>query len=213
MKKLMCAALLVVGSATSANAAVTVSRTPGSATYAGPTPTYTFSVGSIPNFTGGSIETTDTPLDSRPLGSSGNFYSVSDDNSPGTISLAGFGAISSLSFIWGSVDTYNTLSFLNSAGSTIYSITGSQLLGSSAAADGDQEAARTNPVVTFNFTDGDQNVSAMRLTSTGKSFEIDNIAISPVPEPATWGMMMLGLGLAGATLRRRRSSTATLAAA
>lgn len=34
---------------------------------------------------------------------------------------------------------------------------------------------------------------------------IDNVSISAVPEPATWGMMLLGFGLMGFGLRRRRS--------
>jgi hypothetical protein len=29
-----------------------------------------------------------------------------------------------------------------------------------------------------------------------------------VPEPASWGLMLIGFGLAGATLRRRRALTA-----
>jgi len=36
-------------------------------------------------------------------------------------------------------------------------------------------------------------------------------AIAAVPEPATWGMMLLGFGLAGASMRRRRSTTVTYA--
>lgn len=215
MKKFVLAALCTVGAATSANAAVTVSQTPGSATYTGPTPTYTFSPGSRPTTTGGTYYSTDLPLDSQPLGGTGDFYSVSPDDAPGTLSLAGFGAISSLSFIWGSVDTFNVLSFLNSAGNVIYTITGAELLGP--AATGNQTSATTNPLVRFNFTGADTNVAAMRLSTAGGannySFEIDNLAISPVPEPATWGMMMLGLGIAGASLRRRKSSAARLATA
>ena len=211
MKKIIFAALCVAGSATSANAAVTVSQTAGSSTYAGPTPTYTFSPTSRPVTTGGSFYEQDMAADSQPLGGTGGFYSVNGYNGPGTISLAGFGAISSLSFIWGSVDAYNTLSFLDAVGNTIYSVTGTQLLGS--AANGDQSASTTNPVVTFAFTGQDRNVASMRLNSTGDSFEIDNLAISPVPEPATWGMMLLGLGLAGGSLRRRRASTVRAATA
>jgi hypothetical protein len=33
---------------------------------------------------------------------------------------------------------------------------------------------------------------------------LDNVSLSPVPEAATWGMMVLGFGLAGVTLRTRR---------
>ena len=32
-------------------------------------------------------------------------------------------------------------------------------------------------------------------------------AVSPVPEPASWGLMILGLGLAGAAMRRRSGRT------
>jgi hypothetical protein len=34
---------------------------------------------------------------------------------------------------------------------------------------------------------------------------VDNVSIHAVPEPATWGLMLGGLGLAGAALRRRRA--------
>ncbi|GGB19605.1 hypothetical protein GCM10011380_06460 [Sphingomonas metalli] len=46
--------------------------------------------------------------------------------------------------------------------------------------------------------------------TTGRA--LFGIAISPVPEPATWAMMLLGFGLvAGATRYRRRSVTARIA--
>ncbi|AYJ88032.1 PEP-CTERM sorting domain-containing protein [Sphingomonas paeninsulae] len=41
--------------------------------------------------------------------------------------------------------------------------------------------------------------------STQAAFEIDNL-VTAAPEPATWGMMILGFGLAGAQLRSRRRS-------
>jgi hypothetical protein len=33
--------------------------------------------------------------------------------------------------------------------------------------------------------------------------EIDNVTLSAVPEPATWTMLFLGLGMVGAAMRRR----------
>ena len=48
----------------------------------------------------------------------------------------------------------------------------------------------------------------------GGGFELDNatVGVAAVPEPATWGMMLLGFGLVG-TMARRRRATGTLAVA
>jgi hypothetical protein len=46
--------------------------------------------------------------------------------------------------------------------------------------------ATANPAISFAFAD-----------------RIVLAAVSPVPEPATWGMLILGFGLTGAALRRR----------
>lgn len=42
---------------------------------------------------------------------------------------------------------------------------------------------------------------------------IDNIADIPVPEPTTWAVMLGGLGLVGAAMRRRRTGTSATVAA
>jgi hypothetical protein len=48
-------------------------------------------------------------------------------------------------------------------------------------------------------------VTQVVFSSSGNSFELDNIAVaSAVPEPATWAMMIVGFGVAGGALRRRR---------
>ena len=219
-------ALCAVATATTANAEVTYTTTPGTSSYAGPKPTYTFSPGSRPVVDGGSFSAGTSTAAALPFGGEGDYYSVGPNASSsagagiGTISLASFGAISSLSFIWGSIDSGNTLSFLDAAGNAFYTIAGSTLLGADTTASGNRTSAATNPVVTFNFTGMSQVVSGMRLNAlpgvnnpSGYSFEIDNLAISPVPEPATWGMMLLGLGLAGVSLRRRKTSTARFAIA
>lgn len=43
------------------------------------------------------------------------------------------------------------------------------------------------------------------VNATFKLLALDTGA-GAVPEPATWGMMIMGFGLAGATLRRRRTA-------
>ncbi len=55
-------------------------------------------------------------------------------------------------------------------------------------------------------------VSASTLNSAGTndSFKLKGLTanVAAVPEPATWGMMMIGLGLAGAMMRRSKANTA-----
>jgi hypothetical protein len=53
--------------------------------------------------------------------------------------------------------------------------------------------------------------SADVITNTGATFNVaarDAFLLTPVPEPSTWAMMIVGFGAAGAALRRRRTVTA-----
>lgn len=56
------------------------------------------------------------------------------------------------------------------------------------------------------------SVSIVNTSQTGQSdaWGIDNISYntSLVPEPATWGLMLMGFGLVGATMRRRKPTVA-----
>lgn len=59
----------------------------------------------------------------------------------------------------------------------------------------------------------DQAFDEIRFAQSAGRFEIDNVTVadvSAVPEPATWGLMILGFGAVGALLRagRRRARTA-----
>ena len=56
-------------------------------------------------------------------------------------------------------------------------------------------------------------LGSITFASSQAAFEIDQI-YSAAPEPATWGMMILGFGMASGALRRpRRKNQATLGAA
>lgn len=55
------------------------------------------------------------------------------------------------------------------------------------------------------FSDG-------QIIGTGRSFYSNPLA-GAIPEPATWAMMIAGMGLVGGTMRRRRTSAARHAAA
>lgn len=194
--------------ASPAGAAVVIgSNVPGTSPYSGPAPTYDFDTpGTTPTTVGGGVITTGTTpgLFAQPFGSTGNYFSVGPStSSPGTIDLSSFGDIFAISILWGSIDTYNTLEFIDSVGNVIADFTGTEII---APANGDQSSPATNRVVQFNFSGGDEAlVAGIRLTSTQNAFELDNIAVNPVPEPATWAMMLLGFGAVGFAMRRRRS--------
>ena len=103
----------------------------------------------------------------------------------------------------GSLDDYNTLSFGGLGGVTY---TGSQLGAISGASDGNQTAANTNGRFIFDFA---APVTSATFSSSTNAFEIASVAGMAVPEPATWALMLVGFGAAGATLRGSRRQRAT----
>jgi hypothetical protein len=48
--------------------------------------------------------------------------------------------------------------------------------------------------------------------ASGNDFGVDNISLTAVPEPATWGLMILGFGAAGAAVRTSRRRMALVRA-
>lgn len=208
MKKLsICTvAALACVSALPANAAITLSATPGAAVYAGPTPTFDFN-SATPEYNGSIFSGSVGGVRAQPFGSTGGYISVGPtDGTPKTLNLSGFGLISSISFIWGSVDAYNTLEVLDAANNVLATFTGAN---ATINPNGNQTSPATNPLAKLTITGADQGlVSGLRFNSTSNAFEVDNVAISAsaVPEPATWAMMFAGFAGLGLSMRRRRSS-------
>ena len=119
----------------------------------------------------------------------------------GLATLTAPGTIKSLSFYWGSMDEYNKITFKGANGFS-QSFDGDDL---NSPANGNQQAASTNRRYYFTFDPNDK-INQVLFSSTGNSFEFDNIAVNDppndVPEPLT--MSLFASGLVGAAFLRRR---------
>lgn len=123
----------------------------------------------------------------------------------GLATLTAPGTMYSLSVYIGSLDSYNMITFKGANGFS-KSYGGADLM---LPANGDQGDAMTNRRFYFTF-DANDKINQVLFSSSGNSFEFDNIAINDpvdVPEPLT--LSLFASGLAGAAmLRRRRTKTA-----
>jgi len=119
----------------------------------------------------------------------------------GTATLTAPALMKSLSVYLGSIDDYNGITFTGLDGFS-QSFTGSAL---NSPANGDQSDGVTNRRYYFTFDPNDK-INKVIFSSSGNSFEFDNIAVNDppigVPEPLT--LSLFASGLAGATLLRRR---------
>lgn len=139
------------------------------------------------------------------FGSTGNFAAVFNN---GSYAAPLTTATNLFSFVLGSLDYFNVLT-LGFADGTSTTYTGGQIVGTSIAMpdSGNRTDAATNGVVSFSTGTGSAITSATFASNGGSAFEFDNLAIGgiapSVPEPAAWGMMILGFALVGGALRRR----------
>ena len=115
--------------------------------------------------------------------------------------------VESASVYWGSVDSYNYVDVLGGTAAApvvLETITGSEV----AKLPSGRRHFGQSMRVYIQDTDPDQ-IIGLAFRSGGNSFEFDDIAVSAVPEPGAWSMMILGLAGLGAALRARRERVAT----
>jgi hypothetical protein len=105
----------------------------------------------------------------------------------GSVTLTLPGQEMYVGLLWGSVDSYNSLSFYN--GSTLVgTVTGTDVTSN---ANGDQGVLGTY-YVNINSTESFNTVVA---SSTQYAFEFDNVAFNPqaVPEPSSFALALIGM--------------------
>ena len=109
---------------------------------------------------------------------------------------------------YGSIDTYNDISFYNTSG-LITTVKGEDLITQFGGITGNQFADSTNLYVNLYF-DPSEAFSSFSFTTRSVAFEMDNLAVGynierqDVPEPET--LALLGLGLLGLSAFRRRKT-------
>ncbi|MGZ3280308.1 MAG: PEPxxWA-CTERM sorting domain-containing protein [Phenylobacterium sp.] len=125
----------------------------------------------------------------------------------GSATLTADTGIYNFQFYMGSPDDYNRVVFTFADGASPLTLQGTQIWGGNPDGNGDQSKGFTvsyhfdDAVKTVNFTSGNSN-----------AFEFDKLA-GGVPEPASWALMILGFGGAGAALRGQRRRQAAAATA
>ena len=140
-------------------------------------------------------------------GCSGYSGTLPNDNThyltiPGNASakLTSLAGLKTFSFYMGSADTYNSIRFKGANGFDV-TLNGGQFTQGYVG-----QSWSWGKRVNFDF--GADRVTEVILSSSGNSFEVDSFAVTAVPEPATWAMMIMGFGVAGALLRRRQVALA-----
>ena len=153
-------------------------------------------------------------LYATPFGDTTNYMAVLGG---GSEEIAYSGSKNSFGLYWGSVDTYNSLTFY-SGDNLVATITGADV-DPPISANGGQTDYASNAYVLIT---GLPQFDRVFASSSSNSFEFDNVvaggtselpsSVAAVPEPSTWAMLLLGFaGLGYAASRRSKAPMSVVA--
>lgn len=150
----------------------------------------------------------DSGVSAPPPNDTGFYETVLGGGSATLTSVAG---LSQFSFYMGSPDSYNGLHFTFTGAGGSQTLSGNQIWCPTNPQPGQlcyQGGGDQSLGYTVTYTFAPDAVKTIQFTSDGNSFEFDTLAGIAVPEPATWALMIMGFGAAGAMLRGRRRKAA-----
>jgi hypothetical protein len=158
----------------------------------------------IATIAGGMVYGSSVSGAAEPVGTQGNFYATGP--SSGSPALLNFvSPVSYFSFLVGSPDTYNSLSFIIDTGGTFSTVNYT-----------DPSDFGVNPLtgnqmysqyVNF-YTTAGSVIDSVSFGSSTDAFEVSNFSVSAVPEASTWAMMIMGfLGLGFLGYRKSSGSS------
>jgi PEP-CTERM motif len=217
MKNLVLSALVGLVSALSATSASAVINVTMGGTAVANEGLYSSVVGAITtnfnsslvnpaNYFGGGVVNGNNPgLWASPPSDTSNYFSVGPSTT--SIAVTDSGLASYFGYYGGSPDTYNSVTFFNTITDSVVGwFDGAQLAAFAGVPPNGNQAAG----FFWNFTASDAGsyFNAVRFDSGSNAFETDNHAVlaAAVPEPETYAMMLIGLGMVGFTARRRKNN-------